>query len=302
MKKIFTREVKIALAFIITIVCIVVGINYLKGINVFEPGNRYYAKFDRLDGLVVSNNVMVRGYKVGQVSEITYDLSLEQPFTVTVLVDEAVKMPAGTQFVLRDDGLLGGKILDIVCGDDPTTFYASGDTIETRIEGGLMASVQELVPKLDGTIARVDSVLESVNNIAKSQELKNSLKSIESITADLRVSSAKLKYVMNNQVPQIVSDVNTITGDLRKVSGDLKQIEFAELFARIDHTVNNLQIFSDKLNSNEGTIGKLMNDNALYNNINTTVNSVNDLVVDLKANPKRYVHFSLFGAREKKQK
>ena len=302
MKKIFTREVKIALAFIITIVCIVVGINYLKGINVFEPGNRYYAKFDRLDGLVVSNNVMVRGYKVGQVSEITYDLSLEQPFTVTVLVDEAVKMPAGTQLVLRDDGLLGGKILDIVCGDDPTTFYASGDTIETRIDGGLMASVQELVPKLDGTIARVDSVLESVNNIAKSQELKNSLKSIESITADLRVSSAKLKYVMNNQVPQIVSDVNTITGDLRKVSGDLKQIEFAELFARIDHTVNNLQIFSDKLNSNEGTIGKLMNDNALYNNINTTVNSVNDLVVDLKANPKRYVHFSLFGAREKKQK
>lgn len=302
MKKIFTREVKIALAFIITIVCIVVGINYLKGINVFEPGNRYYAKFDRLDGLVVSNNVMVRGYKVGQVSEITYDLSLEQPFTVTVLVDEAVKMPAGTQFVLRDDGLLGGKILDIVCGDDPTTFYASGDTIETRIDGGLMASVQELVPKLDGTIARVDSVLESVNDIAKSQELKNSLKSIESITADLRVSSAKLKYVMNNQVPQIVSDVNTITGDLRKVSGDLKQIEFAELFARIDHTVNNLQIFSDKLNSNEGTIGKLMNDNALYNNINTTVNSVNDLVVDLKANPKRYVHFSLFGAREKKQK
>lgn len=302
MKKIFTREVKIALAFIITIVCIVVGINYLKGINVFEPGNRYYAKFDRLDGLVVSNNVMVRGYKVGQVSEITYDLSLEHPFTVTVLVDEAVKMPAGTQLVLRDDGLLGGKILDIVCGDDPTTFYASGDTIETRIDGGLMASVQELVPKLDGTIARVDSVLESVNNIAKSQELKNSLKSIESITADLRVSSAKLKYVMNNQVPQIVSDVNTITGDLRKVSGDLKQIEFAELFARIDHTVNNLQIFSDKLNSNEGTIGKLMNDNALYNNINTTVNSVNDLVVDLKANPKRYVHFSLFGAREKKQK
>lgn len=302
MKKIFTREVKIALAFIITIVCIVVGINYLKGINVFEPGNRYYAKFDRLDGLVVSNNVMVRGYKVGQVSEITYDLSLEQPFTVTVLVDEAVKMPAGTQLVLRDDGLLGGKILDIVCGDDPTTFYASGDTIETRIDGGLMASVQELVPKLDGTIARVDSVLESLNDIAKSQELKNSLKSIESITTDLRVSSAKLKYVMNNQVPQIVSDVNTITGDLRKVSGDLKQIEFAELFARIDHTVNNLQIFSDKLNSNEGTIGKLMNDNALYNNINTTVNSVNDLVVDLKANPKRYVHFSLFGAREKKQK
>ena len=99
-----------------------------------------------------------------------------------------------------------------------------------------------------------------------------------------------------------MSDINTVTGDLKKVSGDLRQIEFAELFARIDHTVNNLQVFSEKLNSSEGTIGKLMNDNALYDNLNTTVGSVNELVVDLKANPKRYVHFSLFGAREKKDK
>ncbi|MDD7528981.1 MAG: MlaD family protein [Bacteroidales bacterium] len=301
MKKIFTREVKIGLSFIAAVVCIIFGLNFLKGINIFAPSNRYYAEFDNLDGLVVSNNVVVRGYKVGQVTEITYDFTLEHPFVVTILVDDAIRLPLGSTMLLRDDGLMGGKVIDIIYGNQ-TELHAVGDTVPSDVAPGLMAVVGQLVPRLEGTISHVDSVLESVNSLVASPEIKNSLKSVERITADLQVSSAQLKRVMNTQLPGIMSDINTVTGDLKKVSGDLRQIEFAELFARIDHTVNNLQVFSEKLNSSEGTIGKLMNDNALYDNLNTTVGSVNELVVDLKANPKRYVHFSLFGAREKKDK
>ena len=301
MKKIFTREVKIGLSFIAAVVCIIFGLNFLKGINIFAPSNRYYAEFDNLDGLVVSNNVVVRGYKVGQVTEITYDFTLEHPFVVTILVDDAIRLPLGSTMLLRDDGLMGGKVIDIVYGNQ-TELHAVGDTVPSDMAPGLMAVVGQLVPRLEGPISHVDSVLESVNSLVASPEIKNSLKSVERITADLQVSSAQLKRVMNTQLPGIMSDINTVTGDLKKVSGDLRQIEFAELFARIDHTVNNLQVFSEKLNSSEGTIGKLMNDNALYDNLNTTVGSVNELVVDLKANPKRYVHFSLFGAREKKDK
>ena len=301
MKKIFTREVKIGLSFIAAVVCIIFGLNFLKGINIFAPSNRYYAEFDNLDGLVVSNNVVVRGYKVGQVTEITYDFTLEHPFVVTILVDDAIRLPLGSTMLLRDDGLMGGKVIDIVYGNQ-TELHAVGDTVPSDVAPGLMAVVGQLVPRLEGTISHGDSVLESVNSLVASPEIKNSLKSVERITADLQVSSAQLKRVMNTQLPGIMSDINTVTGDLKKVSGDLRQIEFAELFARIDHTVNNLQVFSEKLNSSEGTIGKLMNDNALYDNLNTTVGSVNELVVDLKANPKRYVHFSLFGAREKKDK
>lgn len=301
MKKIFTREVKIGLSFIAAVVCIIFGLNFLKGINIFAPSNRYYAEFDNLDGLVVSNNVVVRGYKVGQVTEITYDFTLEHPFVVTILVDDAIRLPLGSTMLLRDDGLMGGKVIDIVYGNQ-TELHAVGDTVPSVVAPGLMAVVGQLVPRLEGTISHVDSVLESVNSLVASPEIKNSLKSVERITADLQVSSAQLKRVMNTQLPGIMSDINTVIGDLKKVSGDLRQIEFAELFARIDHTVNNLQVFSEKLNSSEGTIGKLMNDNALYDNLNTTVGSVNELVVDLKANPKRYVHFSLFGAREKKDK
>ena len=301
MKKIFTREVKIGLSFIAAVVCIIFGLNFLQGIYIFEPSNRSYAEFDNLDGLVVSNNVVVRGYKVGQVTEITYDFTLEHPFVVTILVDDAIRLPLGSTMLLRDDGLMGGKVIDIIYGNQ-TELHAVGDTVPSDVAPGLMAVVGQLVPRLEGTISHVDSVLESVNSLVASPEIKNSLKSVERITADLQVSSAQLKRVMNTQLPGIMSDINTVTGDLKKVSGDLRQIEFAELFARIDHTVNNLQVFSEKLNSSEGTIGKLMNDNALYDNLNTTVGSVNELVVDLKANPKRYVHFSLFGAREKKDK
>ncbi len=301
LKKIFTREVKIGLAFVLTIVCMIVGINYLKGINILKPSNKYYARYDNLGGLVVSNNVMVRGYKVGQVTEIQYDFTLEHPFVVTILVDDEIRLPKGSTMLLSDDGLLGGKMIELVYAQN-SELHTTGDTIASDVASGLMATLGNLVPRLEGTISRVDSVLESVHDLTSSPELKNSLKSLDQTMADLRVSSAKLKVVMNTQVPTIVSDINAITGDLKVVTGSLKQYDFSQLFAQVDHTMNNLQIFSDKLNSNEGTLGKLMNDNAIYDNLNTTVQSVNNLVVDLKANPKRYVHFSLFGAKEKKEK
>lgn len=300
-KKILSREVRVGIAFVLTIACIIFGVNYLKGINIFAPTNVYHAQYDRLNGLVVSNNVVVNGYKVGQVTHIEYDFSRKHPFVITILVDDGIVLPLGSTMNLADDGLLGGKVIDLVYGNS-SEFYAPGDTISSAIMPGVMDMMSQLVPRLEGTISRVDSVLEAVNTVVSSKELKNSLRSIERTTADLQVTSANLKTLMNTKVPTIVDNVNTITVDLKKVSSDLNKIQFAELFTRIDRTVNNLQIFSEKINSNEGTIGKLLNDKSMYDNINTTVTSVNNLVVDLKENPKRYVHFSLFGAKDKKEK
>jgi len=298
-KKLFTKEVKIGVAFIAALACIFFGINYLKGINIFTPSNHYYAEFDQLGGLVTSNGVFVKGYKVGQVREISYDFNREHPFVVDLLVNDDIKLPKGSKVVLKDDGLMGGKIIELVY-TEVDELYASGDTIPSELEGGLMAQMGELVPKLEQTFSQVDSLLSSLNAITSSSEVKKSLSSIEKTTADLQSTSAQLKKVMNNQVPSILSDVNVITGDLKKVSGDLKQVEFAQLFARIDKTVNNLQIFSDNLNSQNGTLGLLMTDKSLYNNLNSTAKSADNLLIDLKANPKRYVHFSLWGSKEKK--
>lgn len=297
-KKLFTTQVKIGIAFIAALTCIFFGINYLKGINIFTPSNHYYAEFDQLGGLVTSNGVFVKGYKIGQVRTITYDFKREHPFVVDLLVNDDITLPKGSKILLKDDGLLGGKIIELIYTNE-SEIYASGDTIPSEIEAGLMAQMGQLVPKLEHTFNQVDSVLSSINALTSSSEVKNSLGSIEKATADLQNSSAQLKKVMNNQVPSILADVNSITGDLKKVSGDLKQVEFAELFARINKTVNNLQIFSDNLNSQNGTLGLLMTDKSLYNNLNSTFKNADNLVIDLKANPKRYVHFSLWGGKEK---
>ena len=301
LKKLFTKEVKIGLAFIIGLICLLFGVNYLKGINIFTPSNHYYAQFDQLGGLVSSNGVFVKGYKVGQVREISYDFTREHPFLIDLLIDDNVKLPKGSKFVLKDDGLMGGKIIDLVLTKEET-LHASGDTIPSEIQAGFMAQIEGLMPKLNHTFSQVDSVLASINAITSSSEVKNSLNSIEKATADLQSSSAQLKKVMNNQVPTILGDVNAITSDLKKVSADLKQIEFADLFASVDKTINNLKTFSENLNSPNGTLGLLMTDKTLYYNLNTTVQNADNLLIDLKANPKRYVHFSLWGGKEKKEK
>lgn len=299
MKKLFSKEVKIGLAFILAFVCVVFGVNFLKGINIFTPSNHYYAQFDTLEGLTVSNAVYVKGYKVGQVRAIEYDFTKKNPFIIDLLVNDDIKLPRGSKIVLKDDGLLGGKVIELVYASSPS-FFKSGDTIASEIQPGVMAQIVEFVPKLEQTFEQVDSVLNSVNTLVSSPEIKKSLGSIEKMTADLEVTSAELKKMMTHQVPLILSDVNLITTDLKKVSGELSQVEFAPLFARVNNTINNLQLFSEKLNSTDGTLGLLINDKSLYGNLNATVSSANSLVVDIKANPKRYVHFSVFGKKEKK--
>jgi phospholipid/cholesterol/gamma-HCH transport system substrate-binding protein len=134
--------------------------------------------------------------------------------------------------------------------------------------------------------------------LIESDQIKNSLGSIEKTTADLAVSSAQLKKMMNKDLPKIIGDVNVITSDFRQVSGNLKTIDFAATFASINHTIANLNLITDKANSKDGSLGLLLNDKALYNNLSNTVDNADKLLIDLKQNPKKYVHFSLFGKKQ----
>lgn len=301
MKKLVAKEIKIGIAFIIAIAMAYVGINFLKGINIFKPTNHYFATYDNVSGLLVSNAVYIKGYKVGQVREIKYDFTKEKPFTVQIAIEDNLKLPAGTILRLYDESIMGGKALELVFSNQ-TNFQNSGDTLISETQAGLLSMLGELAPKLESTINHADSLIVSVNEIAHSKELKNSLTSLESTMTDLRTTSAKLKLMMNQQVPTLINNVNEVCSDLKIVSGNLKTVDIAALTARIDNTVANLQIFSDKLNSNDGTLSLLMNDKALYQNLSSATANANLLLIDLKENPKRYVHFSLFGQKEKKEK
>ena len=218
-----------------------------------------------------------------------------------ISISKDIKLPKGTIVELYDDGLMGGKAIQLVYA--PTkpfqTMYEPGDTIESNVGIGLMAQLSgSLMPKIESISCQADSLIRSVRVLVENKNLNKSLSSIEKTTADLAVSSSQLKKMMNKDVPHIISDVNIVTTDFKQISGNLKKIDFAATFASIDHTISNLSLLSDKMNSSEGTIGLLLNNKDLYINLSNTASSADKLMIDLQKNPKRYVHFSLFGSKK----
>lgn len=298
-KKFFNREIRVGIMAIIAIFILYFGLNFLKGIDIFSPISYYYATYENIGGLVASSPVYVKGFKVGQVEKIQYDFSKNVAFVVKFSVSKDIQIPKGAKLELYDDGLMGGKALQLIYAPvaEVQNLYAPGDTVESQVGGGLMAQLSgSLLPKVESISTQADSLLRSVRLLIESKQIKNSLSSIEKTSADLAVSSAQLKTLMKNDMPRIVRDVNGITGDFKEVSGNLKKVDFAATFASINQTIANLNFITDQVKNPNGSIGLLLNDKGLYNQLNNTASSANQLLIDLKQNPKRYVHFSLFGS------
>ncbi|MBN2767433.1 MAG: MCE family protein [Paludibacteraceae bacterium] len=299
-KNIFTREVRVGIMAVVAIFVLYFGLNFLKGVDVFSPVNYYYATYENVGGLVPSAPVYIKGYKVGQVEEVKFDFSKSTSFLVKISVTNDVKVPKGAVVELFDDGLMGGKAIQLKFEPSLTSQQAhdNGDTIPSQIGGGLMAQLSaDIMPKIESVSQQADSLLRAVRVVIEGQALQNSLSSIEKTTADLAVTSSQLKRLMNKDVPEIISDVNVVTADLKSVTGNLKKVDFAATFTAINHTIANLNLMTDKINKGEGSLGMLLNDKALYVNLNSTAANADKLLIDLRQSPKRYVHFSLFGSK-----
>lgn len=295
------KELKIGIAFVAALALFVFGINFLKGINLFSPTNTYYLVYDNLDGLVVSNGVYIKGYKVGQVKDIKYDFKRQHPFLVEIIINDDIELPAGSIANLYDASLLGGKGINLILGTE-SRHYASGDTLPTDIEKGLIGSLAEVVPTLQTTIGHVDSTVVSVNMLLNSDEIAHSLENIEAVTSDLKSTSKRLDYMMNVEIPPVINKADKTLANINNISEQLNEADYKRIMLGIDTAIQNVQEIAGKFNSSEGTVGQLLTNHSLYDSINTTIGSVNALVLDLKANPKKYVHFSLFGGSEKKKK
>ncbi len=299
-KNYFTREVKVGIMVAAAIFVLYFGLNFLKGTNIFSPANDYYAIYENIDGLVPSTPVFVKGFKVGQVEQVKYDFTKKKSFVIRISVAKDIKLPKGTKLELYDAGIMGGKAVQLIY--DPSMMsmemHQPGDTIDSQIGIGLMAQISgNLVPKIESISVQTDSLIRSVRTLIDNKDLNKSLASIEHTTADLAVSSSQLKKMMNNDVPRILGDVNSMTSDFKQISGNLKKIDYAATFASIDHTIANLSLITDKINSSDGTIGMLLNNKDLYINLANATASSDKLIIDLQKNPKRYVHFSLFGGK-----
>ncbi|MDR0370358.1 MAG: MlaD family protein [Prevotellaceae bacterium] len=303
-KKILTKEVKVGIMAIVAIFLLYFTLNFLKGKNIFHPVNYYYASYEDIGGLIPSAPVYIKGYKVGQVDEITYDFSKKETFTALISISKDIELPHGTIINLIDDGLLGGKAIEIMVNQTNTAannIHKSYDTLPSSVSEGLLGQLQQsLLPKINQAINNIDSILGLAINLLEDESLSNSLKSIDRLTADLAHSSSQLKTFMQRDVPNILTNVDSLSADLGQFGSNLKEIDLQATVANIDKTIGSLNRMTEKMNDPNGTIGLLLNDNKLYDNLNNTANSAEKLLIDLKENPKKYVHFSLFGKDKKK--
>ena len=294
MKKLFTKEAKLGLISIISLALLYFGINYLKGINLFQPANHYDVVFHNVKDVTISSPVFIDGFKVGLVRSMTFDYETRNQTTVEISLEKEMKINKGS-YITITKSLLGGAELHIHLNTYVSDFYKPGDTIEGRMEEDLMTNVEKnLLPQVTDMLPKVDSILIGIQTLLNHPALTQSLTNMEATTAALQQSTLYLNRLLSKDVPVIVSNLKTITGDFSAVSTELKSLDIDGTFQAINATLNNLKLTTDKLNSPDNSLGLLLNDKQLYENLNSTADNASKLLFDLKQNPKRYVHFSLF--------
>ena len=296
--KYITKEVRIGIAGIVALCVLVYGINWLKGIHMFQPSSYFYAKFHNVNGLTKSSPVFADGVRVGIVREIFYDYSNPGNVIVEVELDTELRIPKGSSAELVSE-LMGGVRMNILLANNPREKYAIGDTIPGTLNNGMMENVAKLMPKVEQMLPKLDSILTSLNNTLGDKSIPATLHSMETLTANLAVVSSQMRGFMSKDLPQLTGKLNTIGDNFITISNNLKVIDYAATIKQIDETLANVKILTDKLNSKDNTLGLLFNDPSLYNNLNATSENAASLLEDLKAHPKRYVHFSLFGKKDK---
>ena len=293
----FSREAKIGVAVAIAIGMLYFGLNFLKGVNIFQPTTYFYAQYKRVDGIVPTTPVMINGYQVGHVSQINFDYTKEAPITLQITVDNKLVVPQGTIAEIYDTGLMGDKAIQLKLGRS-NTLLQPGDTLRTSVQNGLMAAVTDaLVEPIKAMMPQLDSTIKTINHTLSGERVQSLITNAEAAIANFKAISANLK----KELPTTMSNVNNITANLSEVSDELKAAQLDSTLLKVDATIANLENITNQLKSNENTLGALLNDKELYQNLDSTVQSANALLIDLKENPKRYVHFSVFGSKEKKE-
>ncbi len=299
--KFFSKEVKIALVAVCGLVILFFGMNFLKGLNLFSTSNTYYISFKDISGLSASSPIYADGYQVGVVKGINYNYDDTGNISVVAEVDNRLRIPKGSSAEIVSD-MLGNVKVNLLLATNPRERVNPGETIQGGINDGAFGQMKSMLPTVMQILPKVDSIVTSVNQLLSNPALVRSIQNVEAVTGDLTVTTRRLNNLLaslEGSVPGMMTRTDSILYNANTLAKNLNQIDVAGTVARVDETLANVEEFTRQLNSNQGTLGLLMRDPALYNNLNSTMRSADSLLIDLKAHPKRYVHFSLFGRKDK---
>ena len=295
------KEVTIAITACVAVVILFFGLNFLKGMTIFSSDNSYYVRFHDIQGLSKANPIYADGYKVGVVKDIYYDYAGNGDVIVKFDVDNNLRIPKGSTAEVGSD-LMGNVKMNLLMANNPRERVNPGDTIQGATNSGLMGRVAQILPTVEALVPKIDSILTSVNALLADPALAATLHNAQQITSNLTTTSQQLNVLManlNKSVPGMLNKADATLANTQKLTNNLAAVDIQTTMNEVNSTISNLKTFTDNLNNGKGSLGLLMNDPGLYNNLNATMSSADSLLVDLKAHPKRYVHFSLFGKKEK---
>ncbi len=308
------NETKVGILATVAIAILVLGYSFLKGNDVFTSENTYYATYDRVDGLSVSKPIFVNGYQIGRVSGLT--LQPSGLILTEFKIDKKYRLPENTLARIASTDLLGSKAIVFELGNS-AVFAQDGDTLQADIQKNIMEQVEPIQKKAESVFAVLDSILTSVNNTMNPEFQRNINRSLASIASTLNTLENTAKQVdgmvgtEKSKISGILSNMESISSNFNNNSEKLNQIfanletvsdkaarlNFEETMTKANMAVADLQMVVNDINSGKGSMGKLLKDEELYNNLEDASKSLDNLIIDVKENPKRYIHFSVFGRK-----
>jgi len=310
-----SNETKIGILTVVGLAILILGFSYLKGNDVFSSSNKFYAIYRNVEGLTLSKPILVNGFQIGHVSNMT--LQTESGFTIVEFkVDPKYPIPANTLARLESTDLLGSKAIIFELGNS-RELAENKDTLRADIQGSLAQSLQPVQRKAEILMDKVDSSLAAINKILNPEfqrnvdrsflSIANSLQTLEGTTKKIDrlvgAQSGHIDAIMSNAEALTVSlrastgRLNTTTANFERLSTDLANSNIKGTLDNANKAMGDLQATVAKINSGQGSLGLLLNDNSMYNNLNSASANLNNLFIDLKAHPKRYVSFSVFGRK-----
>ena len=300
-------EIKLAVVGILTVAVILWGINYLRGRNILASTNTFAVTYAAVDGLEPSASILMDGYKIGTVKEVIYDLTQEPPFTVMLEVEKSYPLPQGSVAEIFSADLLGTKAVQITrSGSDK--LHVRGDTLKGTITGdmlsGLLDQVEPLLGTVNSAVGEMDSLVKAINALVRGPEISGILGNVDQTSeqlknqmaagGDLAQALANLNSFSENLAAQNAAIASAIQ-NLDTLSSTLADSPLDSLLINLEFTTSNIASITGKLNEGTGTLGKVLNEDSLYQALNSLIVDLDSLIVDLNTNPRKYVQFSLIG-------
>ena len=306
----FTKEIKVGFLAVLGIMMSVFSYNYLKGINLFDKNRKFIVKYEKVDGLSVSNPVTMNGFKIGKVQKINFNSKNTRELLVDIIIDNDVIFPKTSLAELYETGLIGGKAIAIIPDyKNDSTIAIDGDYLKGVIKPGLTELVNQILPQvqlqIEAVMKNAEIVLQNINTLFDDEtkkELKSSIEDFSNLTSSLSETSDEIsKLIADNSenLTNSLSDFRSASNNLKSITDSLNSDDIKSLTINLNSLVNNLNSITTSLKNSEGTAGKLINDKSIYDNLKNATNQLNRLIEDVKLNPSRYINFSVFGKKNK---